>query len=360
MDIKKDETLQEEIPVVEEIEEKSSENGAPMSALTEETELAPEFDLEDSAQKTVCESGNWEAYVSPPFRSDMERAALPFPAKDYNKKGNLKKVRARVMKKLLKNEWRYYFPITLALMGIVVIVGLIYGFILRKDMTMEEYDPSFTFVTLVGSLVFLLSFAGGILFSQIYPVLRYNKSFFQNEGYLTFSIPASAEEQVFAKRIAAVLCTLGMTAAIVLGGFLAAWISGGFQGTFEDFRFELELLLGVSFSSTGDVVLSVIENVLSAIVGIFMLPAMYGAISCALSKSAGKKKTFTVLILVFLGVTVLESIFSYVLIFGTAWIPATSAGVHISAWVTLLLEVGLTVGCTYFEIWYLKNKLDLK
>ncbi len=344
MDIKRDEPL--------DVQEKSNENEAPKSALNEEIDLAPEFDPQTARVG--------EGAADAPFPSDMAKVELPFPPKDYTKKGSLKRVRGRVLKKLLKNEWRYYFPITLALMGIVVLVGLVYGFILRKDMTMEEYDASFTFVALVGSLVFLLSFAGGILFSQIYPVVRYNKSFFQNEGYLTFSIPASAEEHVFAKRIAAVLCTLGMTAAILLGALLTAWISGGLEGTFEDVRFELELLFGMDFSSTGDVVLSVIENVLSAIVGLFMLPAAYGAISCVLSKSAGKRKTFTVLVLVFLGVAALESVFSYLLVFGTAWIPATSAGVHISAWVTLLLESGLTVGCTYFEIWYLKNKLDLK
>ncbi len=296
-------------------------------------------------------------------KHEVAEVTLPFPQQDYNKQGELKKVRGRVLKKLLKSEWKHYALITGILMAWVLLMGLIFGIVSRATLTDSEgyYENSGELLlSLLTTLLFVFTCSGAVLFAQIYPVARYNKNFFQNEGYLTFSIPASMEEHVFAKRIAAVLCSLGMFLSVALASVLAILISGGLYEMGEEISFYIEIFSEFGFSSTGEGVLSVIESIISGIIGLFLLPAAYGAMSCALSKSSGNKKTFTVLILVFLGVGVAESILSSVLVYGTELLSATVVGRHIASWLGILLQAGLTVGCTAFEIFYLKRKMDLK
>ncbi len=306
---------------------------------------------EDGAESVAVEGGN---------------VALPFPSKDYDKKGRLKKVRGRVLKKLLKSEWRYYALFTGVLMAFVVVMGVIFGLVSRKgaelDMTGEYVENSgYVFAGVITLLLFILTCSGAILFAQIYPVARYNKNFFQNEGYLTFSVPASMEEHIFAKRIAAVLCNLGIYLAVALSVTLALVLSGGMADIEGELFFYLEIFGAEYFSFTaGEKALVIIETAVSALIALFLLPAAYGAVSCVLSKLSGNKKTGTILLLIFLAVGLAETLLSSLLVFGTDWLPATEVGRHISTWITIVLQAGLAVGCTAFEIFYLKRKLDLK
>lgn len=317
----------------------------------------------DVRQDDFFEEAGTKATFAGENTAKSSTVTLPFPKSDYNKKGELKKVRGRVLKKLLKSEWKHYALVTGILMAWVLIMGLIFGLVSRTTLTDSEgyYENSGEILlSLLTTLLFVFTCSGAILFAQIYPVVRYNKNFFQNEGYLTFSIPASMEEHVFAKRIAAILCTVAMFLAVLLASLLALFISGGLYSMGEEISFYIEIFSEFGFSTPGEGVLSVIESVISGIIGLFLLPAAYGAMSCALSKSTGNKKLFTVLVLVFLAVGIAESVLSSLLVYGTDWLPSTIVGRHIANWISIFLQAGLAVGCTAFEIFYLKHKLDLK
>ncbi len=291
---------------------------------------------------------------------------LPFPPKDFKKNGRLKRLRGRVLGRLLKAELTYYLPILLTVVGLLLFSGLFFGISLRQELKNTDYydtDHTTMFFVVTSAMFFLFACVGGFVFMQIYPVVRYNKSFFQNEGYLTFSLPASMEEQVFAKRIAAVACSLIVGLAVALSIGVVMLFNGSFLGElgkdiFNSLLFELEYAYGANLRAQGW--LFIVEAVLSLLIGVVMLPCLYAVLSCLLSKTAGKRKAGLTILLVFIGVGIVQAFLSYLLGFGEAFLPDTPVGLHISAWISIALELALTVGSILLEIWYLKNKLDLK
>ena len=129
-----------------------------------------------------------------------------FPEKDLNKRGALKPVRGRVLKKLLKYECK-----ALAMGMLILMISLIACSILlavqiplfEKQNTAPDDTPWFFILTV--TLAVCLNF-GTFIGAIALPSKRYRKNFFKDEGYLTFSIPASAHEQVLAKHLASILC----------------------------------------------------------------------------------------------------------------------------------------------------------
>ncbi len=312
-----------------------------------------------------------EVFFEEPIANDggmyeNTEAKLPFPPKDFKKDGKLKRVRGRVLGRLLKAELKYYLPVLFTVVGLLLLSGLFFGISLRKELQAIDYyevDHTTMFFVVTSAMFFLFACVGGFVFMQIYPVVRYNKSFFQNEGYLTFSLPASMEEHVLAKRISAVLCSFAVGVAIALSFLIVYLFNGEFLGEagreiIDSLLFELEYSYQVSLRGQGW--LFGLEFALSLLVGSVMLPCLYALLSCLLSKMGGKRRTGVALLLVFLGVGLVQSLLSYLLAFGEALLPATVVGFHISAWISIALELAVTVGSIFLEIWYLKNKLDLK
>ncbi len=305
---------------------KANENGAPKSAFTEEK--AP--------------------------------VKLPFPKKDYDKKGNLKKVRGRVLKKLLKQEFKHYLPFTLGFMGLLLLTGIFCGLGMREAFesapAAEGVFPEIVNVTSL--LLFIGCCMGALVFTTVYPISRYEKNFFQSQGYLTFSIPASMEEHVLAKRIAAVVCTYAMSIVLAFSVFLAVLCAG-------EMRWETPWGEGIFALSNevylkgGHAVAYILESLLSAMISGIMVPSVFAVLACLLSKLSGKRKVGIVILLVFLGTTLVD-VFSATFLTTDNIFPRTVAWAHISVWLSILFESAIAVGCIFLEIWYLKRRLDLK
>ena len=51
---------------------------------------------------------------------------LPLPDEDFNEFGQVKKVRGRMLKKLLKNEMKHYLPILLGLGGLILLLSIFF------------------------------------------------------------------------------------------------------------------------------------------------------------------------------------------------------------------------------------------
>ncbi len=294
---------------------------------------------------------------------ELPPVKLPFPEKDYNKKGELKKVRGRMLKKLLKSEFKHYLPLTLCFMGLLLLTSIFCGVGLRKMVFLDETTntPFFDIVSLTSILLFIGCCVGAAVFTAVYPIARYEKNFFQNEGYLTFSVPASMEEHVLAKRIMAVLCTCAMAIVLILSIVLAlvigglAWFEEGFFGE-QIFAFQND-----AYMKGGHAVAYIIESILSALVGAVMLPSVYGVFTCLFSKLAGKRKTGFVILLIFLAVGIFDSLSaSFLTGARESLFPQTAAWAHILCWLGIVAQAAITVGCVCFEVWFLKRKLDLK
>ena len=133
-------------------------------------------------------------------------APFSFPAQDVNQHGNLKTVRGRVLRKLLKYDFKALYPGMLILMISLIACSILLSVQIRlyeSQTTPSDDVPWFLILTIM--LAVCLNF-GTTIGSLLLPHKRYRKNFFKSEGYLTFSIPASAHEQILSKHIASILC----------------------------------------------------------------------------------------------------------------------------------------------------------
>lgn len=295
--------------------------------------------------------------------SESTEVKLPLPDEDFNEFGNLKKLRGRMLKKLLRQEWKFYLPIMSLLSLLVLVSGVVFSLLLRLVISKPEmFDNNFFPFFFIGwTVAYVYGVIGMSIFSAIYPVIRYNKNFFQSEGYLTFSIPASMEEQLSAKRIAAVVCQL-IAFLVLVVSLVFLFLVLGIMPEVGEVLSEMFGAIGESFIlEPVHGVLFTVEIILSILVSLVMSPCVYGAASCFLSKTTGKKKLGISIVLVFLVVSVAQSVVSGAT--QMIMIPLMhlgAVGLHIQLWLGIIFNVAITVGCIIFELHFLKKKLDLK
>ena len=298
-----------------------------------------------------------------PSSTDTAVIKLPLPPEDFDEFGQVRKLRKRMLKKLFKQEMRFYAPIIGLLSGLVILASILFSVALRAvDVVPEDADITFLTIFLFGSgIVYVYGAIGLSIFSCIYPVWRYNKNFFQSEGYLTFSVPASMEEHLFAKRIAAVLCQVVSSFAITISLLALCSILGGWEEVAVVFDNILAGFVDIFYLEPVHMTLFTVEILLLILVSSFMTPCVYGLASCLLSKTTGKKKLGTIIVLVFLLVGAVESVVMWGI--ELVLVPLMLigiVGVHIALWLFVLIFAAITVVCWIFELRFLKNKMDLK
>jgi hypothetical protein len=297
----------------------------------------------------------------PTGSSDPISVELPLPKEDFDKNGNVKPLRGRILKKLLKREIKYFLPIILGLAALAFTVGLVLAFQIRAELKSDGADGgNFLWLLLVSGSLYVYSIVALSLFSQIYPVYRYNKNFFKNEGYLTFSIPASAAEHVFAKRIAAFLCQFIAGATIIASVLITVLICGGIDTLGVIFKEFGVIVSKIYAEKTGQGVLLTIELLLLAIVGVPMNACVYGAGSCFLSRYTDRKKLGVTILIVFVVMGIVQSVVSSAISTFITPFLFFPAGLHIALWIMIVAQAAVTFFCVFYEIHFLQKKLDLK
>ncbi len=283
-----------------------------------------------------------------------EKIQLPFPQTDYDKNGNLKKLRKTPLKKLLKYEFRAIFPHLLTLVVALLALSVIFATNLRLA---EGNDKLVKWGVMTGTLYAFCNL-GVVIVAYTKAHNRYKTNFFGSEGYLTFSIPASAEEHLFAKHLAMIISVTIAEVAIVVGIFLLTIIMGANPFVF----------IGKLFSAYFDflrmspvhTVLFSIEIFLLWVVFIPFIPCLLGADACLMKKYDDKKKSRMSALFVligFVGYYVLN-----VLIFSSGilrWV-FTDVGIHIALWLLIALVAGGTVGLFLYERKTLQKNLNLQ
>lgn len=316
----------------------------PVPPVEEEISAATETQETDETQTQET----WQA-----DEKEIPPVTLPLPAEDFDKDGKVKTVRKRMLKKLLKYEFRYLLPIVIGASVLLQVFAVFFGIQMR---TLEKNETGWMVLSVI---LYLYGNLGLLLLAIGLPERRYNKNFFKNEGYVTFSIPASAEEHILAKKISAIAVMLISVAATLIGVLLAGTIIGG--GAFYRGIGVIFKGLGVFYRyETAHSIFFTIEIVLLLLVGIPVIPSACGAAACFLQKYADKKRFATTFGLVF-AIIIGSQAFSILLAStGFYQLLTTPVGIHIFLWLWILLEVGITAFCTWFELHTLKRKLNLK
>ncbi len=273
---------------------------------------------------------------------------FPFPESDYNKKGELKKVRGRMLKKLLKYEFRAIFP-ALSI-GVAILFGLTVLMIILLNVQLNENLAIFT---VLSALLYIYALVAIIFVGAGIAISRYNKNFFKEEGYLTFSIPASMEEHTLAKHISGILSTLiGIVASLISLLVLFAFGLDGLLSIFQG----MEITIGnpVSF------VFEVIEGVIIFAETLAAIFCVAGALTCWGQKFKRKRSIVFRVLIAYIIFMVLESLLLTTLNFAFIDFFYTTAGIHISNCLQILFNAGVIVFSFWYETRYLKKKLNLK
>ena len=134
----------------------------------------------------------------------MDMRTSPLPQTDYLKSGKIKPLRKDMLKKLLKYEFRYLLPTVLIGVGVLLCAALLFALQLNALQYSQVNTP--LFVTSV--VLYVYANLGVLILSVVVSIRRLYNNFFKSEGALTFSIPATAEEHVFGKHIASLVCSL--------------------------------------------------------------------------------------------------------------------------------------------------------
>ena len=274
----------------------------------------------------------------------------PLPEEDYNKNGKLKNVRGRILKKLLKYEFKYYFkPMLIAVAALFAVATILC--VLGCFLTAEDIEGTGELMRVLFWALALLLFGFGSLFVLLFPFIlahkRYKKQFFTSEGYLTLSVPASAQEHILAKRISAyvmsavasVLVTIALMVALIPIFILAA--KGGYGAI------EIDL-------DAGDVIYTLVQSLILPL----LFLALEGGYLCW--EHRGLKKWMVALLVA--GLYVLGI---FINVFLGSWFFELSPEVlnliyEIGKWVLLAVEMGALYLLFLYETQTLKKKINLK
>ena len=280
--------------------------------------------------------------------AEAKPVVFPFSESDYNKKGELKKVRGRMLKKLLKYEFRAIFP-ALSI-GVAILFGLTVLMIILLNVQLNENLAIFT---VLSALLYIYALVAIIFVGAGIAISRYNKNFFKEEGYLTFSIPASMEEHTLAKHISGILSTLiGIVASLISLLVLFAFGLDDLLSIFQG----MEITIGnpVSF------VFEVIEGVIIFAETLVAIFCVAGALTCWGQKFKRKRSIVFRVLIAYIIFMVLESLLLTTLNFAFIDFFYTTAGIHISNCLQIFFNAGVIVFSFWYETRYLKKKLNLK
>lgn len=275
-----------------------------------------------------------------------------------------KAVRGKMLKKLLKYDYRALFRFLLPCYIVLFSLSVLFAITLpiarwAAGRTAEPGGDEF----LVSILVMAEGFCMLAVFAALFCcfagiVSRFYKNLFSSEGYLTLSIPATPEEHLLSKLVSGVTATF----LTVLAAFVAVLIVS-IPYPDSELPFGLSVLKSI-LSSFGiydaEDVLLLIELVVAAVVGVVTFYQVLFACICTGQIFANKNRVAAgiIVFVVFFWVTQFISTF-----LGASGVLASIrmlAGGHILVWTNILIDAGLSVGLFFWERYVLKNKINLQ
>ena len=150
--------------------------------------------------------------------------------------------------KLIKYEFRstaiFFLPIYAALIIISALTSALYRL-------SESFNSDFFNFSLAASVSIYVLFAMGLAVTTfVIIIIRFYKNLLGNEGYLMFTLPVSAEQNILAKLIPAVVwffgsCVLGFFTIIPVLNFKYADFSISFEYCFAGLQLPFSLFLYV-------------------------------------------------------------------------------------------------------------------
>ena len=296
------------------------------------------------------------------FDREDFRYQCPLPESDYAPSGNVRKVRKRILSKLLKYEFKAIFKplvVVWAILFALSVLLFVLGFSVQNSSTDGEANAEMFWI--LAFFPYLYAVGAALIAPIVTATKRYTSHFFGKDGYLTFSIPASAEEHLLAKRLSA-LALMAISVAAVAVSLALAGASFGVRSGIgaEVLALVAEIFqLAANAGETENLTLLIVEGVLSGIVGTVALFCLCGAGCCWKHRGMKKWMIFLFALAVY-GVLAVSQNVSVQLLQSGVLDLYSGAVVHIAAWLQILFHSGVAVFSVMYELRTLKKRLNLK
>ncbi len=270
------------------------------------------------------------------------------------------------MVKLLKHELHAIFR-TLLLFALAAVLFAVAARI-SVDAALRTDSGELGWAFIIMFILYTVALAALLVAAWAIGVSRFYKSLFTGEGYMTFSLPVTSMQIVWAKLLSSIIAMF-FAAIVVVLSYLILFMSWG--GEFDYFE-----LVGNYFGELFQYFRTMVtqspllfaENILYVIFSLPMsLLVVYACISVGqLSTSHRKGLTFLLVIGVYFGYSIIYSLFIEPAIASIAMGPdhlieetAYELSQHVKIWVDIGIAVIADVGSFFIIRYILKNKVNL-
>ena len=271
-----------------------------------------------------------------------------------------------MVKKLLKQEYKYYIRTLIFVFPAVLLLGLF-----TRIIQIFEVDHYLYNIAFGGTVIILvISSIACVIASEILAIVRFYKNLYSTEGYLTFTLPVNNHQHLISKLIAHILCNI-VSAFVV---FLAWMIAFANFEIVNNIFVGLETLLSLIDVSSNliHIIFYFIEFIIILIISIVCKPLIY--YSCISIGQLAKKNRILLAIGVYYLYGVIVNIFGTILTMlfsivglsgGFDWIiPLFEAHplafIHIVLWIVIVVFLGVTAFMYYINVYIMTKKLNLE
>ena len=255
-----------------------------------------------------------------------------------------------MVKKLIKHELYCIFRTAF----IPAIAMVLLAILARVSLAFE--GETMTTASVLLTLFYFYAMLITLCICCFFGLSRFYKSLFTGEGYMTLSLPVTADQLIISKLASSVIT--------MFFGIIVCLLSGCIFliGLAEEFYAELGVILqnlGIMFS---DIWLSepllVVEYVIYEILSIpasFLV--FYFIMSIAQLFTVKNRKVIAVLM--FLGSAFVLSLLNTTLISPMLDAITNNVSIHLTMWIQIIVIAAVNVGCYLFVRYVLRNKVNL-
>ena len=271
-----------------------------------------------------------------------------------------------MVKKLLKQEFKYYIHTLIFILPVVLFLG-ISTYILHL---FETDSIIYQLLYILSMVLFSISTFAALLAVEILMVVRFYKNMYTSEGYLTFTLPVNSHQHVFAKLIAHIICLIATVFVVVISWLI---VVNGMTDLSEEFNF---IWSTISNAYTGEnavhAIFITLELIVLFAIAVFTSPLIY--YSCISIGQLAKKNRIILAIVTYYLYTVIAqvllTVFTMILsILATKGllndipqfiIDNPFATIHIVLIVIILITIGISALFYFITIRIMNNKLNLE
>lgn len=180
--------------------------------------------------------------------------------------------------KLMKYEWKTTWKVPVLLIGILMFAAFTAGLTFFFPMWDSDW-VGLQFSAILVMLLFYVAIIGTSLGTTLYFAVRYYKSMYTDEGYLTHTLPVSARQLLVSKLLTMSAWNLISVLAVFLSMVIfGALVLAAFVGKDGDFAFEMVQLVRSMEEIFADPMLEGFGAFLGSMVLMFLVSSVAGVI----------------------------------------------------------------------------------